>query len=168
MSDSLLRSTAQSAVNGMPRLGTLFVAEPQQRRADVRLVVRQRLGVRPDQGVVETTYGKARRRPARRDGLPRLVHRLGDLAQRAEPVRTDAGRQIRRGLDRLRHVGEGGLEQNTFTHWDGVLGAFWMTTVARDVIWCISGRCQQYIGYIYCYRTSQYCHYITELSLKYY
>ena len=105
---------------------------------------------------MEPTDGKACRRPARRDGLPRLVHRLGNLAQRTEPVRPDADRQICCSLDRLRHVGEGGLEQNSFTHWDGVLGAGWMIGIAPDVIWCISGRCQQYIGYMYCYRCSRY------------
>jgi hypothetical protein len=33
-----------------------------------------------------------------------------------------------------------------------------VAVVARDVIWCTSGRCQQYIGYMYLYVLSQYIH----------
>ena len=51
----------------------------------------------------------------------------------AEPMRPCPGRQIGRALDRLGHVGKGGLEQARFGHWDGIVGVSYVRGIAPDV-----------------------------------
>ena len=65
----------------------MFIPEAQQRALGVGLVVGQRLPLHPAPDVMEPLHLMGDRKPSRRDALRRPIERLGDLAQRTDPVR---------------------------------------------------------------------------------
>ena len=86
-----------------------------QGRFGIRLVVGQRLPFDAAADVVKLVDLECNRTPAGRDALRRATKRLGNLAQRTDPVGPPRRRQLTALFDRRDGVSERGFERSLFS-----------------------------------------------------